>query len=290
MRRFWGFLASATAALLAGMALTLGTGLGFPLAHYDAGFALLLGGAAASWRFLARRRIATTLLAYTGLVATVTGFAMLYTRQFPYKEWLTWWHSVTSFAFLLAFLAHWFLNHARLMRFTRSLARRLAAGAPLAGAWVAILAGLVWTASPAGRALFHAGNYIRLATWAVFLGTGFAYGLWLTFRHPALQARLARAPVRDAARGAIDTSLFLMCWGSLLTGFLLLYFNDPLVGAGFKYVSKWWHSATSVGLLALLALHIGFNARFMRAHARRLDAELAAPRKVPEGPVAPREG
>lgn len=279
MRRFWVFLALATAALAAGMLLTLRTDVGATPAHYDAAFALLLGGAAASWPWFARRRLTTLLLAYSGAVATATGFAMLYTRDFPYKDWVTWWHSVTSFAFLLAFLAHWALNSARLVRFLRHLAAR-PTGALLGATWAALLGGLAWAWSPAGRGRFVRDDYLYVSTWAVFLGVALAYLPWLLTRLPSWRRRAARA--RETLRGTVDASLFLACWGSLVTGFALLYFAPALAAAGLKYASKWSHTATSVALLALVAFHAGYNARALRGHAKRFDQDLG-------GPSAPRE-
>lgn len=290
MRRFWALLAFLTALLAAGLWITSRTSVGATLAHYNLSFALLVLAAAPAWPWLRRRRVATLAMAYMGIVATITGFAMLYTRQFPLKEWITWWHSVTSFAFMLAFLVHWFLNNARLVDFTKRTLRRASAAAPAIGAWLGI-AGAFWlTWSPAGRDLFTRENYLHLATWAVFIGIALTWGIWLAFRHPRLRERLSRAPSRRRSRALVDTSLFLACWASLLTGFVLLYFAGWFDANGFKYVSKWWHTATSVALLGLVALHIGFNARLLAAHARRVDREVGSPPERPDAPADTPEG
>lgn len=268
-------LGLASAALAAGMLATAYTSVGFALSHYNVAFLALTAVGAALWARLKRRRVASIGMAYTGVLATATGFVMLYTRQFPLKEWITWWHSVTSFAFLAFFLAHWALNNVRLVDFTKRLLAQTRAAAPVALAWAGVLVAFAWTWSPAGRGLFTRENYLHLATWAVFVGIGLTYGVWLVFRHKAMRARLARDPTRRSARGLVDTSLFLACWASLLTGFLLVYFAPFFDANGLKYVSKWWHTATSVALLAIVALHIGFNARLVAAHAKRLDRELS---------------
>ncbi|HWH09277.1 MAG TPA: hypothetical protein VNX21_08760 [Candidatus Thermoplasmatota archaeon] len=286
MRRFWGGTAGILLALAAAMALTLPLPLGARLLDYNLAFLALAAGAAGAWPLLARRRFATMAMALAGAAATLTGFAMLYTKQFSYKDWLTWWHGVTSVAFTLAFLAHWLHNNPRLVGFARRLlAGDRAYGWPLAAAWLAVAGAFAWTwLSPEARARFTDANYLYLSSWAVFLGVAFAYGLWLAFRAPALRRRLARPAARNRARGLVDASLFLANWGALLTGFALLYFATPLRAGDLKYVSKWWHTATSVALLALLALHVGFNARLLAAHARRLDG--AAP--PPAGDAEPR--
>ncbi|HVM44853.1 MAG TPA: hypothetical protein VM582_02865 [Candidatus Thermoplasmatota archaeon] len=275
MRRFWGGMGALLALLAAAMAATLLTPLGVPLWHYNASFLLLLVALGASWRLLQRRRVATMTMAVSGALAVGTGFAMLYTIQFPYKEWLTWWHCFTSFALLLAFLVHWLHNHPRLMDFTRRLlVRERVPGYAATGAWALLLAGGAWLATPAARGAFTSENYVYLSTWAVLVGIVFTYGLWLAYRLPAMQARLARPAHRNRARALIDTSLFLSHWAALLTGFALLYFAEPLRAGPLKYVSKWWHTATSVAFLALVVIHVGFNARLLAAHARRLDDDL----------------
>lgn len=274
MRRFWWLQALLVLVLLGGMGGTLTTGIGASLADYNVAFAVLLGAAAVSWPFLRRRRVATIAMALTGVFAVASGFAMLYTKQFPFKDWVTWWHSVTSFAFTLAFLVHWWRNHGRLMGLTRRALDRWRAALPLVAAWAAVALAFALTWAPAGRGLFTRDNYLHLSSWAVFGGVALAYGAWLVFRLPGPRAVLARGAFRHRVRGAVDGSLFLACWLSLLTGFALVYFADFLRGGDLKYVSKWWHTATSVALLAVLALHIGFNARLLAAHARRVDGEL----------------
>lgn len=283
MRRFWALAAGLTALLAAAMWLTLPTPLGVSLSHYNGSFlaALLLAGLA--WKVLQRRRVATLAMAWTGAAATLTGFVMLYTRQLPSKEWMTWWHSFTSFLFLLAFLVHWWHNQPRLAEFTRRLFRpRPLAGLAVGAGWTAVLAAGVVTWGPGVGARFTSGNYLYLSSWAVLAGVAFAYGLWLVHRLPALQARLALTPHRNQARALVDTSLFLAHWAAILTGFALLYFAEPLRAGPLKYVSKWWHTATSVAFLALVALHVGFNARLVAAHARRVDKDLRG-----EDPAAP---
>lgn len=277
MRRYWGGTAVVLVALAAAMAATLRTPVGNALWHYNAAFLATAAGGAAAWPLLRHRRFATMTMAYAGAAATATGFAMLYTKDFPHKDWVTWWHSVTSVAFLAAFLAHWLHNHPRLWDFARRLAgRERAYGALAALAWLGAAAAFAWTWLAPVRASFTRENYLYLSTWAVFVGIAFTYGLWLASRVPAMRRRLADASHRNRARALVDWSLFAANWGALLTGFALLYFADALRGGDLKYVSKWWHTATSVALLAFLALHVGFNARLLAAHARRLDGATGA--------------
>jgi hypothetical protein len=276
MRRFWAWIGASLVALALAMAATTPTPLGAALWHYNAGFAVALAGAVAAWPLLRRRRFATMTMAFSGAVATATGFAMLYTKQFPFKEWITWWHSATSFALLLGFLVHWLHNNPRLVVFARRLLTSdRVVGYPFLGAWagIAVLGGLTWTAG--GRARFTSENYLYASSWAVLVGVAVPYGLWLAFRWPRLRARLAQTRARNRARSLVDTSLFLACWLALLTGFALLYVADLLRAGDLKYVSKWWHTATSVAFVALVVLHVGFNARLLAAHARRLDGDRA---------------
>lgn len=274
MRRFVLGVACATTLLAAAMLATLPVpSFGAALWHHNAAFAALALGAAACAAQLRRRPVATLAMAFLGTAATVTGFAMLYTKQFAYKEWLTWWHTVTSVAFALAFLFHWSRNNPRLVDLARKLFAPRAPGLAAAGAWTAVAAGALWTGTPGGRARFTADNYLGLSSWTIVAGVAFAYGLWLAFRLPALRTRLARRAVREKTRGLVDTGLFLANWGMLLTGLALLWLATPLRAGDLKYVSKWWHTATSVLFLGLLALHVGFNARLLARHARTVSGE-----------------
>lgn len=286
MRRFWALTLVLLLAAVLAMAATVATPLGTPLWHYNVSLVALALLALPALPLLKRRRVATLAMGYTGLLATVTGFVMLYTKQLPNKEWMTWWHSVTSFAFLGFFLIHWWNNQPRLANFTRRLANARPQGPAAATAWTAgILLGIT-TATPDGRALFTTHNYLLLSTWVVWITIALTWGAWLWYRREAPHARLQQPRHRATARALVDTSLFLVCWLSILTGFLLLYLKPWLLDNGFKYASKWWHSATSILLLGLLALHIGFNARLLRAHANRVDGEMAGPRGTPAATVS----
>lgn len=276
MRRFgWGALALSGAVALALAGTLLVPTLGLPLWHHNVAFLVLLVALAAAWTPLQRRRVATLAMAGSGILATATGFAMLYTVQFAYKEWITWWHTVTSVALLLTFLAHWLHNNPRLGIFTkRLLTRERAFGLAVVAAWVAVVVLFAWTWFTDARGAFTAENYLYVASWTAWVGVAVPYGLWLAHRPPAMRARLGDPAERNRARALVDTSLFLAHWGALLTGFALLWFAETLRSGDLKYVSKWWHTATSVAFLGLVALHVGFNARPLAAHARRVDDEL----------------
>ena len=277
VRRFWGWTLALALAVALALYATLPTPIGFSIWHYNASFLAALVATGLAWRALRHRRVATLAMAASGIVATATGFAMLYTKDFPRKEWIMWWHSFTSFLLMLAFLVHWLHNNARLWDFTkRLLVRERSAGFGAAGAWIAIAGVGAWSWLTDARGIFTSANYQYLASWAVLGGVVLAYGAWLAYRLPSMRAKLAITAHRNRARALVDTSLFLSHWGALLTGFALLYFYEPLRAGPLKYVSKWWHTATSVAFLAFLALHIGFNARLLAAHARRVDEELAA--------------
>lgn len=279
VRRFWAILAGASALVAVAMAATLASPLGFELWQYNVAFAVSLVGSALAWPLWRTRRFATLMLAANGALATATGAVMLYTVQFPYKEWVTWWHSVTSFVFTIAFVVHYVHNSERLLGFTRRLFTQMrSVGWSAASVWLVLLALGLWTATPAARAHFTSESYLPLSSWAILVGVASTYGAWLVFRAPRLRADLAVPAGRNRARAVVDTGLFLANVGALLTGFALLYFADFLRGGDLKYVSKWWHTATSVALLSLVTLHIGFNARLLGAHARRVDEDLTRAR------------
>lgn len=278
MRRFWGRTAVLVAALGAAMLATLRTPLGSTLWHYNASFVAATLAALVARPLLRTRRGATLSMAFSAVVAVVTGFAMLYTRDFPYKDWITWWHSFTSFALVLTFLVHWLHNRTRLWDLVRRpFGAPRAAGALVLAAWLGLVALGVWSVGAEARTRFTRENYLYLSSWAVLVGVVVAYGGWLVYRLPAMRARLDRTAHRNRVRGLVDGSLFLSHWGALLTGLALLWFADFLRGeSGLKYVSKWWHTATSVAFLAVVTLHVGFNARLLAAHARRVQRNVDA--------------
>ncbi len=292
VRRFALLAVGVAFATMAGAALTAGTALGVPMRDYNIAFGLMAIATLAAWPLLKRRRVTTMLILYTGILATATGFLLLYLKDDlksgGLKDWMKWWHSATSVALLFAFFIHWLHNNPRLVGFTKRLfTRDWRAGFPVLAVWIGSLAigAATWTAT--GRLRFTEENYLAISSWAIFLGVGIPYGLWLAFRAPTMRARLRDPDVRNRTRALIDTSLFLACWLAMLTGFALLYFKDFLHGNGFKYVSKWWHTSTSVLFVAFVVLHIGFNARLVAAHARRMDSDLgrgdAAPAPTLEG-------
>lgn len=290
MRRFWAGSLALMALLVAAAIATAGTGLGVPMRDYHWGFLALGVAAAAGWPLLRRRRVTSMLVLYTGILATASGFLLLYLKDglkdAGLKDWMKWWHSVTSVALLIAFLVHWLHNHARLTGFARRLLTRdRHLGLPVVGGWalVGAIGALTW--SDAGKALFTEGNYLLLSGWAVLAGVSFAYGLWLLFLWPRLRERLAAEGARNRARALVDTSLWLAHWLALLTGFALLYLKDFLHGNGYKHVSKWWHTSTSVAFVALVVLHVGFNARLVAAHARRIERDLG--RSAGDEPAPP---
>lgn len=275
MRRFWTWTAAVALVTAVAMAATLAVPFfGVALWHANLGIAAVCVAGGLAWQALRPRRVATLTMAVTGTLATVTGFVMLLTIQFPWKEWITWWHVVTSVAFAFAFLVHWTNNHPRLLDLTRKLFDPPAPGILAGVAWAGLFALGAWTATPAVRGWFTGDNYLNVSWWTIVVGIVGAYGLWWAFRLPGLRRRLSTTATRNRARGLVDSGLFLANWAALLTGFALLYLADPLRSGPLKYVSKWWHTATSVFLLALLALHVGFNARVLVRHAKKVDDDL----------------
>lgn len=260
------------------MAATLRTGLGRAPWHDEAAYASLALAALAGLPLLRRRRVTTLLLASSGAWSVLTGYWLVYlTPVGGAGRWMTWWHGATSAAFVLAFLAHWARNQPRLAGLTRRLAQRRAGLAAALGAW-ALLGLLAWAswATPL-RVAFTDGYFGLVATLSLGLAAALAVygGLVLTSRR--VRPRLADPAFRNPLRGAVDAGLLGVTWLVALTGFPLAYLARTLRAADAYWLVACWHVVTGALLLALVAFHVGFNARPLRAHAgmtrRTVDGE-----------------
>ncbi|HEX2021993.1 MAG TPA: hypothetical protein VHH36_04725, partial [Candidatus Thermoplasmatota archaeon] len=98
-------------------------------------------------------------------------------------------------------------------------------------------------------------------------GAGVVWGT-LVATAPGARERLLAPPGRHRLRGAVDASLWLSMWLATLTGLVLLYATGWLRGLGGYWLMVGWHVVASAVLAGLVAWHVGFNARPLRAHAR----------------------
>lgn len=237
--------------------------------HHDLAYAGLVLACLSCVRLLRRRRVTTLLLASLGAWSLLTGLFLVYvTPEVGRGRWMSWWHGATSMGFALAFLAHWARNNARLIQLARRLSESSRAWGLVAGAWIAV--GLLAVASVASplSALFTDRRFWDLSTLTFLLVLAALVGAALIGTDRAFRRRLAQAPFRNRLRGAVDVSLLAMAWLAILTGFPLLYFARDLRAADAYWLVAGWHVVASALLVGLVAVHVGFNARPLRAHAR----------------------
>ena len=252
---------------LAGLVVaTHGAGWGWTRADHDVAYVLLSAAAAAAWPLLRRRRVTTLLLASLGAWSLLTGLFLVYvTPGLGHGRWMRWWHGVTSVGFCLAFLAHWSRNHPRLVDLARRLAHRRALLLGVLAAWALVGALAVASFRPPLRALFDDRLFLELTTLsfaavaaAVASGAALATGR---------RARPRVDEARNPLRGAVDVGLLALTWLVALTGLPLLYFSRDLRAVDAYWLLAGWHVVTGALLAGLVALHAGFNARPLRAHA-----------------------
>lgn len=265
--RPWLIAANALLALL--MYATYDSALGRERWHDDVLLVAVALGGIVAYPLLRKRRVVTLLLASFGAWSTITGVWLVYvTPRLGQGRWMTWWHVATSAAFLLAFLAHWLRNNARLWQLARRLRERTRLTIAFASAWA--LVGVVAVASlrPPLRETFDDSNFRELSTVAFGLaGVALVYGAILVSSR-RWRERFREVATRNRMRGGIDLSLLATVWLVTLTGFPLLYLALPLRHADAYWLLAVWHVITSAMLLALVVAHASLNARPLRSHAR----------------------
>ena len=231
--------------------------------------------------------MATLGLAVLGTAAILTGFWLLYwkdpLKEAGLKDFAKFWHSVASYAMIPFFAAHFARNWPRFSDMSARVgAWRVAAGA-YAGGWLGLgLFGVVsWTSG--WKVRFTDANYFGWVAWTWLVVVAFVYFAWLGAKALARwRPALREAFTRTRRRALVDLTLLGTFALAMLTGFALLYMKGFLHGNGFKYVSKFWHTSTSIAFTAAVVLHVGANVLALRAHARRARAELDAAAPEPE--------
>lgn len=258
---------------------TLAWSIGVGMAEYNLSFVFLTVLGVATWPLLLRRRVASLGLAVMGLAAILTGFWLLYWKDDlkagGLKDFAKFWHSVTSYAMLPFFAAHFTRNWPRFNDLSgRVGAWRVAVGA-YAGGWVGLLAFGAASWTPAWKVRFTEENYLGWVAWTWLAVVAAVYLAWLGARlAQRLRPGLREVLTRTRRRGLVDLTLLVSFLLAMATGFLLLYMKEFLHGNGFKYVSKYWHTSTSIVFVAAVALHVGANVVALRAHARRAREDL----------------
>lgn len=217
---------------------------------------------------LRRRLVQRAFLAYaalaTSVLATVSGFYLLYWKEGirvdGYQDWGVFWHVAWSWAAAVAFFQHTWVNRVAFAHFWRRSLRRAAPAALHIGGYVALVGAFVVTWGPAKDA-FTNEVYIPLSFAAWLVCTAMAYLLWLVLRK--------RPATHKPARGNVDVALVPAAALATLTGLPLLFFDAPLDAAGLKYASKFWHVWPSVAFAVLVFVHGAQAWANVRAHWRR---------------------
>lgn len=198
-----------------------------------------------SRRFLGVGVLATTVL------ATVSGFYLLYwkegIRADGYQDWGVFWHVAWSWAAAVFFVQHTWVNRVALGHFFSTSVRRLAPAVLHTGLYVLAIVGFVLSAGP-GRTWFSNENYIPLSLWTWLAATVCAYAAWWVFRwrSHATQKRV---------RGGVDLALVPVAAVTIVSGIPLLFLDARLDAAGLKYASKFWHVGPSVLFAVLVFVH-----------------------------------
>lgn len=278
---------------VAGAALVVGsawTYLGVPYWHYNVAFVAMAAFAAWRWkRYLADPPLLAAHLLVSGVVAIASGFLLLYLKDdlkaSGTKDWAKFWHCAFSMWFLYVTIAHLARrpNARAVSVYARDGARRGWAWAHVA-AWGATV--LLLFASVASKDTFVDANYLYWSTLTVLFSTAIAYGAWIAAKLRSGAWRRdapPRSPPSRALRGNVD--LMLVGWSVLAqaSGLVLLYGKEFLHGNGYKYVSKFWHTAPSVVMTLLVVAHFVISVPLLRAYWLGRRAARAA------RPVSPAE-
>lgn len=258
-----GGLALAQVALLAGT---------FPLKalgaapwHHAASLAAVLALGIPLRRRLQQRAFLAFGVLATTLLATASGFYLLYWKEGirvdGYQDWGVFWHVAWSWAAAAFFFQHTWVNRVAYVHFLRQGLQRAGPTILHVGAYVVTLAALAITWGPA-KGAFSNENYIPLS-FAFWLGaTLFGYAVWLLLR---------RRPTPDQKRyrGHVDVALVPLSALAVLSGIPLLWLGPGLDAAGLKYASKFWHVWPSILFAVLVFAHGAQAWANVRAHWRK---------------------
>ena len=269
-------LAGISVGQLAALALTYPVkGLGTATWHHGASLlAVLLAAVLLRKPMASRRFLAIGVLAFS-VLATVSGFYLLYWKEGirvdGYQDWGVFWHVAWSWAAAVFFWQHTWVNRVAYGHFLRGTMRAAAPAALHLALYAALLLAFGVTWGPV-KGWFTVDNYIPLtfATWLACLVV--AYVAWMALR----RNRATHLP----ARGGVDVALVPMAALATLSGLPLLLFDPELDAAGLKYASKYWHVWPSVAFAVLVFTHSAQLWPVVRAHWRRLDTK---PQRESEG-------
>ena len=241
-------------------------GLGAEGWHHLASLGLVVALALAVRRRMASRAFLAFGVLATTVLATVSGFYLLYwkkgIRVDGYQDWGVFWHVAWSWAAALFFFQHTWVNRVAYGHFLRRSLRWAAPAALHVAAYVLLVGALLITWGPA-KAAFTNENYVPLSFAAWLAVTVPAYALWLGLRRrPDME--------KKHFRGHVDVALVPVAALAVLSGLPLLYLDPQLDGWGLKYASKFWHVWPSVVFAVLVFAHSAQAWSNVRAHWRKL--------------------
>lgn len=233
--------------------------------HHAASLVLVLLLAIPLRRRLQQRAFLAFGVLATTILATVSGFYLLYWKEGirvdGYQDWGVFWHVAWSWAAAGFFFQHTWVNRVAYVHFLRQGLRRAGPLVVHIGAYIVTLAALAITWGPA-KGAFTNENYLPLG-FAFWLGaTLVGYMAWLLLR---------RRPSLDQKRyrGHVDVALVALSALAVLSGIPLLWFGPGLDAAGLKYASKFWHVWPSILFAVLVFAHGAQAWANVRAHWRK---------------------
>lgn len=234
--------------------------------HHLASLGVVIALAVAFRRRLTSRAFLAFGVLATTVLATASGFYLLYWKEGirvdGYQDWGVFWHVAWSWAAALFFFQHTWVNRVAYGHFLRRSLRWATPAVLHLGAYALLVAALLVTWGPA-KGAFTNGNYVPLSFAAWLAAVVPAYALWLGLRRrPATAQR--------HFRGHVDVALVPIAALAVISGLPLLYLDPQLDGWGLKYASKVWHVWPSVAFAVLVFAHSLQAWSTMRAHWRKL--------------------
>ena len=226
-----------------------------------------------------RRFLAIGVLAFS-ILATVSGFYLLYWKEGiridGYQDWGVFWHVAWSWAGAVFFWQHTWVNRVAYGHFLRRSLASLRPASFHLGLYALGLAALAVTWGPA-KSWFTNENYIPISFAAWLAAVGIAYVSWLVLRRST--------DAVNRTRSGVDLALVPMSALATLTGIPLLFFDPELDGLGLKYASKVWHVWPSVVFAVLVFVHGAQLWTVVRSHWNQLPTRGVADLPEP-GPPA----
>lgn len=237
--------------------------LGEPAWQHVATLLMVLAPLPFFWRPLTTSRMVLGIgvLAST-LLAVGSGFFILYAKVWlkahVLVDWIKFWHVLWSWAGIVFFLLHTWINRVAYVHFWRRMHALRWPALLHHAAIVASLAAIPFLWSAWGKPLWDDENYI-LSTWYLWLLlVAPAYVLWwatVAARRWVALSVLAGAFQHHRVRAFVDVALVPATVLANVSGFPITFWKDEVHGHGFKFVGKMTHTAPSIVMAVLVFAH-----------------------------------